>query len=180
MALFAKATVPIYGFLGLLRLTVRTPNEDYDGDLLGYARELHRQLEADIDRAVEETLGSEFEVLNVEFRKGSIEVLVALGAVGTFFMGFSRYESFVKSVNLLVSQLKGLLQRFFDQAPGGAARTPVSVTGSWQPGPVVTAANQVLSSSTGIDSCQIVLAYLLVSHAALLGVLIWLVIRHLK
>ena len=166
--------------MGLLRLTVRTPNENYDSDLLGYARERHRELEAEIDRAVEETLGPEFEVLNVEFRKGSIEVLVPLGAVGTLFMGFSRYESFVKSVNLLVSQLKGVLQRFFDQAPGGVTRTPVSVTGSWQLGPVVIAANQVLSSSSGIDSCRIVLAYLLVSHAVLLGVLIWLVIRHLK
>ena len=180
MPIFAKPTVPIYGFVGVLRLTVRTDNENYDSDLLGYARELHRQLEGDIDRQVQETLGPDFEVLNVEFRKGSLEVLVVLGAVGTFYMGFSRYESFVKSVNLLVSQIKGLLQRFFGRAPGAPVQTPISVTGSWQPGPVVTAANQMLSVSSGINSSHFVLGYLLLSHAALLCVLLWLVVRHLK
>ena len=178
MPIFARKTVPIYGFIGLVRLSVNTNDED--SELLGYARELHRKLEAEIDLQVQQTLGPEFEVLNVEINRGSITLLIAVGAVGTFYMGFSRYEGFVKSVNLLVSQLRGLLQRFFGQAPGGATRPPVSVTGSWQPGPVVIAANQTLDASSGIDSCQIVLAYLLLSHAALLGVLIWLVIRHLR
>jgi hypothetical protein len=117
MPIFAKPTVPIYGYVGFVSLTVRTGNDNYDGDLLGYARERHRELEADIYRQVQETLGADFEVLNVEFRKGSFVLLIALGAVGTFYMGFSRYESFIKSVNLLVSQLRGLLQRFFGEAP---------------------------------------------------------------
>jgi hypothetical protein len=163
-----------------LRLTVTTGSENYDNDLFGYAREMHRQLEVDIDDAVQQTLGPEFEVRDVEVEKGSITVFVVLGTVGTLFLGFSRYESFIKSVNLLLSQLKGLLQRFFGQAPGGGTRPPVSVTGSWQPEPVVTSAYQAFSASTGIDSSQIMLAYLLLSHAALMGVLVWLIIRHLK
>jgi hypothetical protein len=180
MALFAKKTVPIFGLVGLLHLSVTTDSEKHDFDLLGYARELHGRLEAEIEQQVQQTLGAEFEVSNVEFRKGSIEVYVAITAVGTFFMGFSRYESFVKSVNLLVSQLRGLLQRFFGQAPVGAPGMPVSVTGSWQPSPVITAANQSFDASSGLDSCQMVLAYLLLSHAALLGTLLWLVVRHLR
>jgi hypothetical protein len=180
MPIFSSKTVPIYGFVGFLRLTVRTGTENYDNDLLAYARERYRELEAEIDNEVRQTLGPEFEVQNVELHKGSITVLVVLGVAGTIYMGFSRYESFIKSVNLLVSQLKGLLQRFFAQPPGVAANSPVSVTGSWQPGPVVTAASHVLSSSTGIDSCQIVLGYLLLSHAALVAVLLWLVTRHLR
>jgi hypothetical protein len=127
MPLFARKTVPIYGFIGLVRLSVNTNDED--SELLGYARELHRKLEAEIDVQVQQTLGPEFEVISVEINRGSITLLIALGAVGTFYMGFSRYEGFVKSVNLLVSQLRGLLQRFFGQAPGGATRPPVSVTG---------------------------------------------------
>jgi hypothetical protein len=180
MPIFAKPTVPIYGYVGLVSLTVRTGNDNYDGDLLGYARERHRELEADIYRQAQETLGADFEVLNVEFRKGSFVLLVALGAVGTFYMGFSRYESFIKSVNLLVSQLRGLLQRFFGEAPLAPAQTPVSVTGSWEPTPVVIAANQGLRVSAGIDSSHFVLGYLLLSHAALLTLLMWLVVRHLK
>jgi hypothetical protein len=178
--MFATKSVPIYGVVGVLRLTVTTGSENYDNDLLGYAREIHRQLEADIDNEVRQTLGPEFEVLNVQLDRGSITVLVVLGVVGTLYMGISRYESFIKSVNLLVSHLKGLLQQFFREVPGGATRPLVSVTGSWQPAQVVITAHQALSASTGIDSSQIMLVYLLLSHAALIGVLVWLVIRHLK
>lgn len=174
MPIFARKTVPIYGFIGLVRLTVNTNDED--SELFGYARELRQKLEAEIDLQVQRTLGPEFEVLSVEINRGSITLLIVLGAVGTLYMGFSRYEGFIKSVNLLVSQIKGLLQRFFGQT----ASRPLSVTGSWEPGPVITEANRAFDISSGIDSCQVVLVYLLLSHAALLGVLLWLVVRHLK
>lgn len=181
MPIFHTKAVPIYGTIGFVRLTVSTQNENYDNDLYSHARESYRQLEADIDTEVRQTLGPEFEVVNVALHKGSITILVVLGVVGTIYMGFSRYESFIKSVNLLISQLKGLLQRFFTAGAAGApAPRPVSVTGSWEPAAVVTAANHVLNSSAGIDSDQIVLGYLLLSHAALIAVLLWLVIRHLK
>jgi hypothetical protein len=123
-----------------------------------------------------QTLGPEFDVLTVEFSRGSIDVLLTLKAVGTIYMGVSRWESFIKSMNLLVSQLRNLLLRFFGEASRDPASHPLTVTGSWEPAPVVIAANQVLSASTGFDCCYIVLAYLLLSHAALLGV----VVRHLK
>jgi len=163
--------------LGFLRFTVTTEDENYDSNLLGYARESSKQLKAEIDAQVRKTLGPEFEVESVEFNEGSIEAYVHLAAVGTILMAFSKYESFIKSVNLLISQLKGLLQRFFSQ---GAEQPSVSVTGRWVPGPVISEANQAFGVSSGIDSSQFVLPYLVLSHAAILGVLLWLVIRHLK
>ncbi len=178
MPIFARKTVPIYGFIGVVRLTVNTNDED--NRLFGYAMELRQKLQAEIDLQVQRTLGPEFEVLNVEIGRGSITLLIVLGAVGTLYMGFSRYDGFIKSMNLLVSQIKGLLQRFFGQAPLIGTPLPLSVTGSWEPGPVVTEANRAFDTSSGIDSCQVVLVYLLLSHAALLGVLLWLVVRHLK
>jgi hypothetical protein len=180
MPMFATNSVPIYGVVGFARLVVTAGNENYDEYLLGYGRETHQQLELEIANLVRQTLGPEFEVYNVRIEKGSITVWVVLSVLGTLFMGVSRYESFIKSVNLLMSQLKGLLGRFFGQAPGNERRPPVTVTGSWEPSEVVTTAHQALSHSKGIDSSQVVLAYLLLSHAALLGVLVWLVIRHLK
>lgn len=176
MPLFAKKTAPIFGLVGLLHFTVTSDNENFDDDLLGYAREKRKQLEGEINAQVLATLGSEFAVQSIELHEGSIEIFVALTAVGTFFMGFSRYESFIKSVNLLISQISGLLRKLFGQLPG----TPVAVTGSWQPGSTVTAANQELRDSSGIETYDIVLGYLLLSHAALLSILLWLVIRHLK
>ena len=180
MPLFDKKTAPIYGLVGLLHFTVTSDNENFDDDLLGYARERRKQLEAEINTQVLATLGSQFAVQSIDLHEGSIEIFVALTAVGTFFMGFSRYESFIKSVNLLISQVSGLLQKFFGQLPGTATMAPVSVTGSWQPGSTVTSANQELRDSSGIETYHIVLGYLLLSHAALLSVLLWLVIRHLK
>ena len=178
MPIFAKRTVAIHGFVGYVRLTVTSDYEDER--LFGEAMERRKQLESEIRIQVQNTLRPEFEVLTIDFTRGSLHVLVALGAVGAFYMGFSRYENFIKSVNLLVSQLKGLLQRFLGRAYGGANQTPLTVTGSWQPGPVINAANMTLEESSGIDSSQFVLGYLLLSHAALLGLLIWLVVRHLK
>lgn len=178
MPIFAKRTVAIHGFVGHLQLTVIS--DDEDERLFGEATERRKQLEAEIRLQVQTTLGPEFEVLTINLSRGSLHVLVALGAVGVFYMGFSRYENFIKSVNLLVAQLKSLLQRFFGKQPGFVNQTPVTVTGSWQPSSVINAGNLSLEASWGIESSQLVLAYLLLSHAALLGLLIWLVVRHLK
>jgi hypothetical protein len=178
MPLLSKPTVPIYGYVGALQLTVRSADDRYDENLLGYARERHQALEKEIEQQVKETLGPDFEVIRVDIRQGSVTLWIVIGAVGTFFMGFSRYESFIKSVNLLVDQLKGLLRRFFSDVPGGGPT--VSATGSWQPAPVITAANQVFTSSSGLDSGMIMLIYLMLSHAAMTTILLWLLVRHLK
>ena len=142
------------------------------------AKERHQALEKEIEQQVKETLGPDFEVIRVDIRQGSVTLWIVIGAVGTFFMGFSRYESFIKSVNLLVDHLKGLLRRFFSDVPGGGPT--VSATGSWQPAPVITAANQVFTSSSGLDSGMIMLIYLMLSHAAMTTILLWLLVRHLK
>jgi hypothetical protein len=104
MTVFERNSVPIYGVLGFMRLMVTTSNPRRDEQLLGYARELHRKLEDEIRGYVKETLGPEFELERVEVRSGSIDIYIFITAVGTFFMSFSQYESFIKSMNLLVSQ----------------------------------------------------------------------------
>ena len=179
MAIFGKITAPIYGMVGYLQFTVETDGDD-EGFLYRFASERHKRLEDEIRAQVGETLGTDFEVLNVRLNRGSVEILVVLGAVGTFFMGFSRYESFVKSVNLLTQQLKRVFDQFFQGASPGPPGIPITVTGSWQPSATVIAANQFLSSASGWSSADFILAYLVCSHAALLIVMLWLVIRHLR
>jgi len=142
------------------------------------ALELQGRLREAIRNQVRETLGERVEVLQVQIEKGSVTLLIVLGAVGTFFMGFSRYESFIKSVNLLVQQLKDLVSRLFGDAPFGGPQIPVSVSGAWQPGPSIEAANDAFAQPSGADLNRLLLAYLIGSHAVLLGVLLWLVVRH--
>lgn len=181
MPAYSKQTVPIYGVVGFLQFTVKIDDEEKTDDFLyRYGRESHRELEGEIRQQVQETLGSDFEVLEVRLGRGSVAVLVVLGAVGTFYMGFSRYESFIKSVNLLVSQLKIAFRRFFERVNPGPPDIDLSVTGSWQPSATVLNARERLESSSGFDYGFAVLIYLLLSHATLLGALVWLLIRHLK
>jgi hypothetical protein len=151
-----------------------------DDQWYGIALETQGRLQEEIQNQVRGTLGPNFDLVNVRIEKGSLTLLIFIGAVGTFFMGFSRYESFVKSVNLLVEQLKDFMKRFFGRSVGGGAVAPVSVSGSWEPGSSLAAANSVFAESSGPDANRILLGYLIFSHAALLGVLLWLVIRHLK
>jgi hypothetical protein len=120
MPAYSKQTVPIYGVVGFLQFTVKINGEEKTDDFLyGYARETRRELEGEIRQQVHETLGSDFEVLEVRLDRGSVAILVIIGAAGTFYMGFSRYESFIKSVNLLVSQLKTAFPRFFERVNPG-------------------------------------------------------------
>src|SRR5271165_1076047 len=132
-----------------------------------------------IEKQVKETLGQEFEVLDLQIHDGSAVLLIALGVLGTVFMGFSRYESFVKSVSLLVSPLSGGIQHFV-RREFDIPDLAVTVEGSWRAGPALTVADQMYNSASGTDSCQFLLAYLILSHAVLLGLLAWLVARHLK
>ncbi len=181
MPFSSKQTAPIYGVIGFLQFTVKSNGGGKTDDLLyGYARETHRELEGEIRYQVTQTLGSDFEVLDVRFNPGSVTILVVIGAVGTFYMAFSRYESFIKSVNLLVSQLKAVFRRFFERANPGSPDIDLSVSGSWQPSATVLNAREKLESSSGFDSGLMLLIYLLLSHAALLGMLVWLLIKHLK
>jgi hypothetical protein len=109
-----------------------------------------------------------------------VTILIAVGAVGTFYMGFSRYESFIKSVNLLVSQLKSVFRRFFERVNPGPPDIDIAVTGSWQPSATVLNARASFNLSSGLDYGIVLLVYLLVSHAVILAALLWLLVRHLK
>lgn len=181
MPAYSKQTVPIYGAVGFLQFTVKIDGEEKTDDFLyRYASETRRDLEGEIRQQVKETLGSDFEVVDVRLDHGSVAILVVIGAAGTFYMGFSRYESFIKSVNLLVSQLKAVFRRFFERVNPGPPDIDLSVTGSWQPSTTVLNARERLESSSSFDYGIALLIYLLLSHATLLGTLVWLLIRHLK
>jgi hypothetical protein len=154
--------------------------EDEENDYLyRMALEMHQRLRHEIQEQVRSTLGPEFQVQSLDIRKGSVTLLVAVSTAFGFYMGFSRYESFIKSANLLVSQLKGIVQRILGQSTNAGAGN-LDVQGTWVPlAPITEAHNELSPAPRGLDSCRLLLFYVLTSHAALLAVFIWLLLHHL-
>jgi hypothetical protein len=92
--------------------------------------EVQQRLRHEIQDQVRATLGPEFQVQSFDIRKGSVTLLVAVSTVFAIYMGFSRYESFIKSANLLVSQLKTIAQRILGRT-GNAGSDNLDVRGTW-------------------------------------------------
>jgi len=80
MAIFGKTTAPIYGMVGYLQFTVETDG-DNEGFLYRFASERHKRLEDEIRAQVGETLGTDFEVLNVRL---NVSVRPSACMVGIF------------------------------------------------------------------------------------------------
>ena len=119
---------------------------------------------------IHEHLGSEFDVRSMSFARGSVEILLI---VGTLYYTVSRYKNFVESIELLLAQLRRTVSDFFDQRGPG----PVSVTGNWTPGPGLVqsaAATSALGVSTSLSA---VVWYMIVSHAAMLTAILWLLLN---
>ncbi len=168
----------VFGSVAYIRLYVTRPNDD--GQLFGTALELQGRLRNEIESQIRAHLGQEFELESLNIEKGSVTLLIAISAAGAFFMGFSRYESFIKSMNLLVQQLKDIMRRIFGRNRFSDEPNPVEVSGSWEPNESMAAANKVFTETSDADPNRLLQIYLIMSHAALLGVMLWLIIRHLK
>src|SRR5437867_4511598 len=129
--------------------------------------ELHYQMLA----AIRQALGPEFDLRNMSVARGSIEILVTVGAV---YYAVSRYKSLVESIELLASQLAGLVRRFLE------SMMPVKqlgVSASWEPGPGLIRFEVADSVPMASSWAFPLLWYLIVSHAALLALFIWLLAR---
>ena len=113
----------------VVRLTVTTTEVPEGDDIMWSiaSREGYR-LRDEMARTVHEHMGPEFDVRSMSYARGSLEVLLV---IGTLYYAVSRYKNFVESIELLIAQLRRTLASFFDpRVPG-----PVSVQGSWSPGP---------------------------------------------
>jgi hypothetical protein len=157
-------------------LSTKDEEDDY---LYRTALEIQQRLRHEIQEQVRLTLGPEFQVQSFDIRKGSLTLFVVVSTAFAFYMGFSRYESFIKSANLLVSQLKVIVQRILGQTTTAGSGN-LDVQGTWVPlAPITEAHNALSPGRRGFDNCRLLLLYVLTSHVALLAVFIWLLLRHL-
>lgn len=146
-------------------------NKDYSYNhkMWDILTETNGKLEYEIKKVTENILGPQFKVQSVTFRHGSVEILIV---IGTIYYAISRYKNFIESIELFKQQLKSLLLNFF----GGFFEEPISVYGTWSPGPALAHAQMMLSYDS-MDAMKILLWYMLLSHAALLTVFIWMIVR---
>jgi hypothetical protein len=165
--------VPVSGEVAFLRFTITTPDAEDESDLMirEFLEEVRNTLRGELKEAALETLGPEFDVPYVDVRRGSVTVLAVLTA-GYLFI--AAYKSFVDALDLFLSQARRIIHRNvssrFDD------RVVVSVSSRWLPGPalddVMPSVSEPRSSTEAV-----LLFYLVLSHAALLAVLIWQQIR---
>lgn len=149
---------------------------DQKDELMAWERihELEVEMRHEFDRVARDVLGREFRVRSMTIGRGSIEVIIVLAAVGSFYMGFSRYKNFMESLDLLRSQIQSILRRFMPNSD--------SVSATWIPSPALVSVAEnstplALQWYTSHQIQMILLIYFIVSHAAILAVLVWLLIR---
>ena len=137
--------------------------------------EIQERVQYEIDIVVREILGKGFRLRSMAIGRGSIELFLALAAAGSFYMGFSRYKNFVESLELLTSQITAILRRFMPSS--------TVINTSWIPGEVLDTPKASETPSlhwyTNYQIQMVLLIYFVVSHAALLGVVLWLLIKRL-
>lgn len=172
-SLFGRTAV-LRGNVCTIQLSAKASrDEEYDQDLWGAMSNIRPKFEDEIKHAVREYLGGEFEVQSVDFLWGSVEVLIA---IGTIYYAISRYESFVRSLELLTAHLRIRLARLV----GRSGMQPIHISATWLPGPSLARVEETACRSESIDTPSLLLLYLVVSHGALLAVLVWMLATRLR
>jgi len=128
--------------------------------------EIRKEIQRNMSRLAKETVGPEFEITNMTVGRGSVELLITLGAT---YVVISRYKNFIESLNLFRRQLETIIR---DYGPFA------EVNATWSPAPALAVAQAGSPSFESQSLTQVLLlAYLILSHAALLTVFIWLVVK---
>ena len=172
MSLLDSTTI-LSGDIAYLRFVMTWQNEDWQRE--NKAWELLRETKPLLDDQIRETvrkqMGAEFSVRDVVLVRGSIEVVVI---IGTVYYVTSKYKNFIESIGLLKSQLKGLIRGHVDPQ----SIEPITMTDTWVPGPALASSGIGARRIASDDLTKILLlSYLILSHAALLTLLIWLIVR---
>ena len=168
---FRRRLPPITGDIATFTFRIDTDHSDgLEADIYGSFRNQAREIHGEIASAVAETLGSQVEVRDLAIRRGSVEVIVVIAAA---YYVIAAYPDFLQGLDKLFEQIRSILRRFagrFSQGPW-----TIVVSGSWKP----SAGVQALHSS-GVrrtDFEVVLLVYILVTHAVLLGIFVWKFLR---
>jgi hypothetical protein len=170
---FLTGAKSIAGDVCLVKLSVTSQDDSRLDDLpLKILSNSQRQLQEEVSAAVRKSLGPEFEVRSLTIGRGSIEILVL---VGTVYHVISSYKDFIESMELMLRQVKEAVRNYFESTVPIRA----TVNGSWTPvGEIIPSSPPIGEAGVGVN--RIVIWYLIISHASMLAVLLWLLIGIIK
>jgi len=117
-------------------------------------------------------MGPEFELRRITFGRGTIDILLTIGV--TYYVVYN-YKNFSDSIELFVSQVSGVVRQFFRRLMRQGADISVSTT--WQSGPAIAQQQKKLGAEVDVGWAFPLLWYVILSHASLLALLIWLLVR---
>jgi hypothetical protein len=180
-----RDVVLISGIVATIRVVVRSGKDDER--FYGLAEENRRRLAEQINQQIAETLGPGYLLFYFDIRQGSIEFWIEIGTrAAQILNGVSRYDALVKSIEKLTEQIKGIVRRLFlDDIPNSVssrllgAQIEPETDSVWTPGETIIAAAESFNTrrAAPFDVNRILLYYLIASHAALMTVVIWIVVR---
>jgi hypothetical protein len=181
-----QATAPIFGTVGSFhfRISIDEEVQPYESEafLYGFALRNRKILEDFIRDDVRETLGSEYEAVGLHIEQGSVDIRFIVDALTFTYVTISQYDDFLKSMVRIAKQLKKKLASFFGTAMnvGAPGNVEVEVEGEWQPSLLIieTRRSLTLQQPTSLDRWFTI--YLIVTNAAMLTLISWLLIRHLR
>ena len=158
----------ISGDVCTIRIFITSLNKEIDDDLyFMFNEKIQYKLKSEVEDILKKILGDQFEVRRLTVVRGSVEVLIL---IGTTYYAVSRYKNFIESINLLTSQIKSLFSKIASQ---NQPSTSIEVTGDWSPSPALINAEVASSRVTSNPILLIMLLYIILSHAAMLTVIIY-------
>ena len=172
---FPGEPTALSGDVAYIHIAITTPNLEIENQFWKILQDRRPELESQIRLVTLELLGEKYKVPELRIYRASIGIWIV---VSTAFIVLTNYKTLVENIELLVSHIRGAVERIF----GVPARFPFIVHGTWTPGPAFARTAwgpdlQNLRSSFGL---RLLLWYLVLSHAALLTVLIWILITRLQ
>jgi hypothetical protein len=163
--------VTVSGKVAVIHLLASWPEQDrrYDGRVAESFAEIREELDIFIHDIVRDQLGEEFRV-EVEITKGSIEVVFVIStAINLMIL----YKDIIESINLIIKQVKHFLRALLERRIGPY----VVVSGGLLPNSPIS--NAQIRRNKEISSSDILLYYLIGSHATLLLLFFWIIIKQL-
>jgi hypothetical protein len=154
-----------------LYFIVRAERDEDDERLFAVAKDLQQTLSDRISGMVPAVLGSLFRMRKVEIRRGSVEFWVFVAGGFTL---ISQYADFVRSLELLLSQIQNLLYNFFLNQG-----VPVLVTGGWTQASAKRPSRLASFRISPELITLLLVSYLIASHAVLLMVLVRIALKAL-
>jgi hypothetical protein len=120
----------------------------------------------------QQSLGPEFDLRRMSFSRGSIDIILTIGAI---YYAVYNHKNFRERIELFVSQVTGVVRRFLEKSV--RPDTNINVSATWQPGPALAQQQENVGAEVDVRWAFPLLWYVILSHASLLALLIWLLAR---